>query len=335
MVAVNWYYIGVLLFYSVCFVHSKDTFNRNKRAVTCDQKFTDIVSGHTACLSRSSNYISGEFNEADIPTIVNRHNAVRAEVSPSATNMLKMSWDDEIAKIAQRWAENCEWNHDNRYRRYDFGRYSLGQNLAYHTGSSDWETGMQGWIGEKSDYDYQINGSPTNAVVGHYTQMVWATSHKIGCGYAQCNFGHYFVCNYGPSGNLNGVKPYTSGTTCADCQTCSGGLCDCGDKTCFNDGTLSTSTCTCSCVDNASFYIAEHCGLNCTDIESKEVAYKCKGGYDVSGCGVYSNVPVECPNMCGWCPAAEYKSTPTSTANYITVSYFYITVSLLLSFIFF
>lgn len=40
--------------------------------------------------------------------------------------------------------------------------------------------------------------------VGHYTQLVWSATHKVGCGFAQCRRPYigkpYFsyVCNYCP-----------------------------------------------------------------------------------------------------------------------------------------
>jgi hypothetical protein len=43
-------------------------------------------------------------------------------------------------------------------------------------GYSDWSSAMQGWEDEKADYDYATNGSPTNQVVGHYTQV---RSHDV------------------------------------------------------------------------------------------------------------------------------------------------------------
>jgi Cysteine-rich secretory protein family len=41
------------------------------------------------------------------------------------------------------------------------------------------------WFLEKHNFTY---GSPKNNLfeVGHYTQMVWAASHKVGCGFARC-----------------------------------------------------------------------------------------------------------------------------------------------------
>ena len=48
-------------------------------------------------------------------------------------------------------------------------------------------------------------GSSKNklSVVGHYTQMVWAGSHKVGCGYSQCKTPrgktfYNYICNYCP-----------------------------------------------------------------------------------------------------------------------------------------
>lgn len=42
-------------------------------------------------------------------------------------------------------------------------------------------------------------------MIGHYTQLVWAKSTKIGCGivkYKELFFNKkYLVCNYGPAGN--------------------------------------------------------------------------------------------------------------------------------------
>ena len=46
-----------------------------------------------------------------------------------------------------------------------------------------------------------------NAVIGHYTQFVWAKSNKIGCGVCSYNGGESYdrltmMCDYGPAGNV-------------------------------------------------------------------------------------------------------------------------------------
>lgn len=40
-------------------------------------------------------------------------------------NMLKMVWDPEVAKIAQRWAENCKTEHDENRERFIPGEFKL------------------------------------------------------------------------------------------------------------------------------------------------------------------------------------------------------------------
>ena len=56
---------------------------------------------------------------------------------------------------------------------------------------------------------------------GHYTQMVWANSYKIGCGYTSYrkrNFvKKYIVCNYGDAGNLLNTPMYQVGRPCSQC----------------------------------------------------------------------------------------------------------------------
>ena len=47
-------------------------------------------------------------------------------------------------------------------------------------------------------------------MIGHYTQLVWAKSTKLGCGAIKYEEGgegqFYLICNYGPTGNmLNGA----------------------------------------------------------------------------------------------------------------------------------
>ncbi|KFM75176.1 Cysteine-rich secretory protein 2, partial [Stegodyphus mimosarum] len=80
------------------------------------------------------------------------------------------------------------------------------------------------WYMEYLNFTY---GSPNNnlTIVGHYTQMVWYNSHRIGCGFKFCGkdvanrpFFNY-VCNYCPIGNdpRNLGKPYIAGKPCEKC----------------------------------------------------------------------------------------------------------------------
>lgn len=63
---------------------------------------------------------------------------------------------------------------------------------------------LRTWFLERNNFTYGSHRNDLN-VVGHYTQMVWAASHKVGCGLAKCASGgpknkpfFNYVCNYCP-----------------------------------------------------------------------------------------------------------------------------------------
>ena len=60
--------------------------------------------------------------------------------------------------------------------------------------------------------------------IGHFTQLIWAKTEHVGCGFMVYNHPsvrnydtQYYVCNYGPAGNYNGEVVYTGGATCSQC----------------------------------------------------------------------------------------------------------------------
>ncbi|PSN37306.1 Venom allergen 3 [Blattella germanica] len=68
---------------------------------------------------------------------------------------------------------------------------------------------------------------------GHYTQVVWADTKYVGCGFIAYKktddwYTKYYVCNYGPGGNIEGGTMYKTGAACSACSgSCetSTGLC--------------------------------------------------------------------------------------------------------------
>jgi uncharacterized protein YkwD len=95
-----------------------------------------------------------------------------------------------------------------------------GENLFYcYSSSGICVTGQyasQDWYDEVKDYDY--NNPVFSSKTGHFTQVVWKGTQKIGCG-AACNAANncYVTCNYNPPGNYKGefaanvLKPPTAG----------------------------------------------------------------------------------------------------------------------------
>lgn len=79
-----------------------------------------------------------------------------------------------------------------------------GENLAWHSQSYvDCQDSIDLWYNEISLYDYDHPN--ITAENGHFTQVVWRQTYKLGCGRAVSHGkvgGTYIVCNYDPPGNI-------------------------------------------------------------------------------------------------------------------------------------
>ncbi|XP_054480522.1 GLIPR1-like protein 1 [Anoplopoma fimbria] len=179
----------------------------------------------------------GEF----IDECVKEHNMARSSVNPPASDMLYMTWDEGLAITARAWARHCVFEH-NTYlkdvRRVHPTFSSVGENIWVGHPPSLFNVlgAIKLWVDEKQDYNYNTNDC--RKVCGHYTQVVWANSYKVGCAAQLCpkgvkktNFGSresvIFVCNYATAGNVNGRQPYNNGGAgCSGCEgTCENNLC--------------------------------------------------------------------------------------------------------------
>ncbi|XP_067913797.1 peptidase inhibitor 16-like isoform X2 [Heterodontus francisci] len=155
--------------------------------------------------------------KADRNSLVDAHNKFRSAV-PDATNMLKMKWDNHLEKIAKKYANKCLWKHNpNRGR--------VGENLFATNGPMIPATGVENWYLEIIDYTYENTSCTPGKMCGHYTQVVWATTDKVGCATHFCDKVHglenknlsVLVCNYAPPGNYVGTQPYKRGKPCSEC----------------------------------------------------------------------------------------------------------------------
>ena len=68
------------------------------------------------------------------------------------------------------------------------------------------------WASEDAFYDYDANACAADQQCGHYTQIVWRETERVGCGASTCTIdgfdGLFWVCNYDPPGNFVGERPY-------------------------------------------------------------------------------------------------------------------------------
>eukprot|EP00004_Rigifila_ramosa_P018055 TRINITY_DN444_c0_g1_i1.p1 TRINITY_DN444_c0_g1~~TRINITY_DN444_c0_g1_i1.p1 ORF type:complete len:556 (-),score=112.56 TRINITY_DN444_c0_g1_i1:41-1678(-) len=157
------------------------------------------------------------FSSSEQTEFLTAHNTVRAAVSPpAATPIPNLVWDAAVAARAQSWSDNCTFAHNT---------FGDGQNLYVTTASTASPTSTSNsWSSEVSNWRYAIVGSDSanGGVVGHYTQMIWAATTKIGCGRTYCNgdlsgwsghtVGTVVACNYQTPGNYLNQYPYVAQT---------------------------------------------------------------------------------------------------------------------------
>ncbi|XP_063147517.1 cysteine-rich venom protein kaouthin-2-like [Candoia aspera] len=160
--------------------------------------------------------------------IVDRHNYLRRTVNPKASNMLQMEWHSNAAKNAKSWADKCSFGHSPANLR-TVEKLNCGENLFMSTHPHSWTAVLQSWHDEAKNFQHGIGPRPANAVTGHYTQMVWYNSYRVGCAAVKCPTSKfYYVCHYCPAGNIvtSVAMPYKAGPPCGDCPSaCVNGLC--------------------------------------------------------------------------------------------------------------
>ncbi|XP_053527391.1 peptidase inhibitor 16 isoform X2 [Artibeus jamaicensis] len=174
---------------------------------------------------------TGALDDEERLVMVKLHNLYRAQVSPSAANMLQMRWDEELAVFAKAYAQQCVWGHNKERGR-------RGENLFAITDEGmDVPRAVEEWYLEREHYNLSAANCDPGQMCGHYTQVVWAKTEKIGCGSHFCeklqgveetNI-HLLVCNYEPPGNVKGQRPYQEGTPCSQCPSdyrCENSLCE-------------------------------------------------------------------------------------------------------------
>lgn len=138
------------------------------------------------------------------------HNQVRAMVQ-TPTPLPPLEWDPSLAATAAAWVAMCQGSTllSHNPNRSDGHPYYIGENIYASSGTATAQGAVTSWASEKSDYNYANNSC--SGVCGHYTQIVWRTTLKVGCARGSCpnlTYPSTIVCNYGPGGNLNGQSPY-------------------------------------------------------------------------------------------------------------------------------
>ncbi|RZC91397.1 hypothetical protein C5167_027461 [Papaver somniferum] len=133
---------------------------------------------------------------------ISEHNAVRAKFSEQP-----LTWNSTLARYARRFASqrvgDCDMIHSNG---------PFGENIFWGGKYEDYSAAfaVKSWAAETSSYNPSLNSCQMNAMCGHFTQIVWTTTKRMGCARVKCNNGGVFaICVYDPPGNFEGENPFT------------------------------------------------------------------------------------------------------------------------------
>ncbi|CAJ0573923.1 unnamed protein product, partial [Mesorhabditis spiculigera] len=168
-----------------------------------------------------------QFPTAQQTDIVAQHNSFRSTLAKgqykaksgavfaAATNMQRMIWNSSLAAASSAYADTCPGLVHSRAE-------GVGENLYIIWGGKLDGLGKQAsnsWADEFSQYgpmNYEFTYQ-----TGHATQMAWADTATVGCGYAFCqrDKSYFVVCRYFKQGNWMGEKAYDQGTTCSKCPS--------------------------------------------------------------------------------------------------------------------
>lgn len=138
--------------------------------------------------------------------IVTRHNALRGEHCARP-----LAWSNELAEAAQAWADKLK----ARGCGFEHSKTHYGENLMAGTeGRFTPAEVVDAWYAEKADYRFGSGGF--SARTGHFTQVVWRATERVGCGTSVCKGKQIWVCNYDPPGNME--KQYKENVLPATCK---------------------------------------------------------------------------------------------------------------------
>ena len=167
-----------------------------------------MLTGAAACASGPQNYgpgppavVTGDAGS----TFLHEHNVERA-----AAGVPPLAWDVLLASDAAAYARQLAALGTMRHSPRQ-SRPGQGENLWMGTrGAFAPQTMIRNWASEKRMFRPGIfpNVSTTGdwSAVGHYTQIIWPTTTRLGCGQASNGRADFLVCRYAPAGNIDGRR---------------------------------------------------------------------------------------------------------------------------------
>ncbi|KAL6749588.1 CAP domain-containing protein [Haematococcus lacustris] len=145
--------------------------------------------------------LGGPTPSVDVTAVLSRINELRARhgVPP-------LTWSTTLERYAQNWADNCYFEHS-------YGPYGETLGLGSIT------MVIEQWYDEICMYNYARPG--WMPATGHFTQLIWARTRRIGCAVGYCPTGstdargfHWngpvVACSWDPAGNGSGGAGFSA-----------------------------------------------------------------------------------------------------------------------------
>ena len=121
-----------------------------------------------------------------------------------------MAWDPALAQAADAYAAELartgKWGHSNPDQRPGQGENLwMGTRAAFTA-----EEMVDGWLTERRLFRHgtfpNVSRSGSWHDVGHYTQIIWADTMRVGCAIRSSRAHDYLVCRYSAPGNVMGER---------------------------------------------------------------------------------------------------------------------------------
>jgi hypothetical protein len=124
-----------------------------------------------------------------------------------------LAWDPVLAAEAAAWGSELAASGEFEHDPDTGGEDPQGENLWAGTkGAYAPEEMVEGWIEEKRHF--RPGRFPDNSAtgdfadIGHYTQLMWRETDRVGCALAAGVEEEVLVCRYRTAGNVVGERPF-------------------------------------------------------------------------------------------------------------------------------
>jgi hypothetical protein len=138
--------------------------------------------------------------------MLDSHNRLRA-----GFGLDPLAWDASLAADAAAYAANLAAHERFEHARQPARAEPQGENLWMGTrGAYSYAAMAEAWREEEADFVAgrfpDVSRTGDYADVGHFTQMIWQATRRVGCAVAASARFDYLVCRYLPAGNFEGER---------------------------------------------------------------------------------------------------------------------------------